>query len=503
MQKAQKTACPLRVRLRRIAAAVTALFFCVLPAATPYTVWASMAPASEISAPADPMLTAEHYANETFVTDMPVIVLELAEGSTASEASDYFLSASVQAYEGKGNSPLRDTPSSSHSASLRNMTEKANESDRKHDYYLSFEDAGGLLGLGGTGEYLLLGAMGDRSLVRNYIGYTISAGIWEDTPGAALCELFFRTPEGCLYQGVYTLVAMPPDDGQVLLQRSLSSDGVPVDTYSSLNDPTAAKMYIPFMESTSWEARYEDIIGGVSRAEQVLYSTDPTVFYSASGYFDLYSVITWFILGELMENYTGMSECYYYFNAETGKISVAPIWNFAYALDNEESEPAFANEIRYDEAAYLAEFFKSPSFTETVQETYLALRGEVLNEPALMRLVDAAVAHVSPAVQRDWARWDSYQAYTLEPVAEREQEDGTLQAVAPFSRQTTSFEDEILRIRYHLRTHSLYMAVGITQFEFTEQEVSREVTLTSNPLWPILFIVVMLLLVVFARRYGA
>lgn len=447
-----------------------------------------------------PALTENHYAGAGFSTHMPILVMEMA--GEAQEGNGFFFEGIISTHDGDADNTLDSPPTVSRQASVRNMTSKANSQAEKCDYYLRFDSGQALLGLGEAEEYMLLGAKDDRSLIRNYLGYRIAAGIMDDAPGYQLCEVFFRTGEGDRYQGVYLLVEKNTPDTAVLFYHGTQVNGIFIDTYSSLNSTTAGRMYIPFMENIRWEDRYAEVIGSVSTAESVLFSSSSATYYTYVDLFDVGSFVNRFILGELMEDYIGVTEGYYYYDTATGLFSAAPIWNFDLALDNQDTVHADVSDIQYDAATYYEQFFKSHQFATQVQQTYLALRREMLDEHTLTGFIDEAAAYVAPAVQRDWDRWSAYGHHALSPILEVRLDDGTAQEVAFFSRQSATFEGEILRLKYQLREHSLNMAFNLTGFDFSEKEISKEIVLNTNPVWLILFLVVFFSLIRFARRYG-
>lgn len=447
------------------------------------------------------MLTNDHYATPAFETALPVLVLEMPEGELKEGKDGYSAEGKVTAFDNTGKNKLEDNPSQAAGVKIRNLSDETNKSNKKNNYFFRMNDGDRLLGLEEK-EYLLLGAMSDKSLIRNYIGYTLGSEFIADAPNIRLCELFLRGKGGDLYQGVYTLVEVPSEEGDFLFRRSTKNDGIPFETYSTYNDPDSGKLYISVLESGEWDDRYNELIGAVSVAEEVLYANDSATFYTTPEYFDLTSFIDGFVLGELTENYYGVYDCYYVYDAKTQKVEAAPLWNFEFAFDNLADEPAFVGELQYSKGPYYEQFFKSPSFTKMIQESYLKDRQQGLDEQTLKRVIEEGKALVEPAVQRDWQRWDAYRDYVLEPVTEIELADETTQKVHPFSRQTTTYDEELVRIKHHLEDHSVQMAIKLTQIEFTAEEIHKEIVLTSNPLWPILFLVAFFLLVRFVRRYG-
>lgn len=450
-------------------------------------------------------LTSEYYALNNFTSHMPILRLDVPVDAQPEDSGGYFLPADISIFEGKEKNSLGETPTVSATATLRNMTDKTAGADTadKNDYYLRLSEKESLAGLESTSEYLLLGGMKDKSLVRNYLGYTLNDRIGQGPASSQLCEVFFETENGALYQGVYLLVALSLPENSILFHRSTAEDGIVIDTYATQNGLADEFLSIPFMESLTWDDKYSEIIGEFSIAESVLYATDSATFYTYVDRYDVQSFIEAFLLGELTQNYAEMDEAYYYYNPATKQVVVAPIYNFETAFDNERRAPADVYEIQYQKAPYYAELFKSPQFASQVQAFYVGARKTGLDEKAITALLEEAAAYVAPVADRDWSRWDNYSDYILQPVTELlTDEDETIALATPFKRETATHEQELLRMRYRLRAHNLSMGLALTQFDFNEQEISKEIVLNTNPIWVVVFIVVLFAGIHFARRYG-
>ena len=463
-----------------------------------------LAPISARAIPAEDV-NSQHYATSSFTSHMPVLVLDVKDDDEPEDSTGYFLPANISVFEGEPENSLNKTPTFSASASLRNMADKENGVNPayKSDYYLRLDEKESLMGLGTTSEYLLLGGAKDKSLLRNYLGYTLGDTIANTKATSQLCEVFFRTADGDLYQGVYLVVALSLPENSFLFHRSVEEEGIVIETYAMQNGFSDEFISIPFMQSTAWDDAYGEIIGEFSIAESILYSTESSEFYKYIDRYDVQSFIESFLLGELTQNYAEMDDAYYYYDPNTKRVAVAPIYNFETAFDNERNTYANPDQIKYQEAPYYAQLFRSPQFAGQVQAFYLRARNVGLSETDILALVDEAAAYVAPVVARDWARWNAYSSYVLQPVTELVSEDDEVTVLAaPFKRATATYEQELLRIRYGLRTHNLTTSLELTQFDFNEQEISREIVLNTNPIWVVVFIVGLFAAIHFARRYG-
>ena len=416
--------------------------------------------------------------------------------------NNYFVPTEILTVDNK----INNTPSAAvavgSKASVHNLSDRESTTDKKHDYFVRFEDDVELLGLFSAREYFVLGGMDDKSLIRNYIGYSMAKDIFDNAPDIQLCELMVHDDEAYKYQGVYLLVAPAPEPDGFLLQRSTQPVETRLETYADAYDDTIGELTIPLRKTAGWDDSYNAVLGRLSWSEEVLYYETSRTFYQYQEMFDVESFVSGFLLGELTGNYFGMHNAYYDYNRNTERLSYAPIWNFEHAFDNDANNPATSDWIYYTNATYFHQLFKSPSFAKQIQTTYLQLRTGALDEQRLMNLIDDAVALVTPAIDRDWLRWNRYGHVQLQPLTEIIIDEKTTREIEPFSRQRDRYQDEILRMKTQLREHSLHFAVNVTQFNFQEREISKEIVLSSNPIGAVVFIVFFFVVVRFVRKYG-
>ena len=424
----------------------------------------------------------------SFSSPLPLLIFDSTNASTVPNfENNFFQETEILSSNSETNNSLSTINFAGFKGMVQNITELGGVSDKKYDFFIRLEKEANLLGLKSTSEYLLLGGRDDKSLIRNYLGFSLAKDIFADASDIQLCELLIREGDEYRYQGVYLLVGttpMPPDG--VLLQRSTQGVEEPLETYADQQDDDIGELTIPFRKTLEWDDRYNELLGRLSWTEEVLYNTDSSTFYQYQEMLDVESFVSGFILGELTANYHGMFNSYYFVNNDTGRISFVPLWNFTYAFDNDPANPVSPEDISFIEATYFRQLFKSPHFANEVKMSYLHLRKDALDEETLLKLIDEAVALVSPAVERDWARWHDYRHVFLQPS----------------DRQTDTFGEEILSIKTHLREHSLHFALELTELDVQEQEIDKEIVLNSNPIWIVVFLVFFFLIVRFVRKYG-
>lgn len=415
--------------------------------------------------------------------ELPVIKLELSEDRKQAQVSDY------AAGEYSSSSKAMNTAK----ADIVTLTDDEDIIKEKADLFLQTKKDTEFLDLKANTEYILLGGKGDKSLIRNYLGYQIAENIMEDPLEYQLCELIICEDEEEMYQGVYLMVSKKATgDNEVIFDHSTDAQGIPIETYTTQNIEKAENMAISIFEGEEWKDSYDSHLNLLSSTESILYSEDYKIYYEYTEAVDVDSFVNSFLIQEFMENYGSLKTEYIFSDTETGTIGVAPIWNFDTSLDNEKKGRKATDTLRFTKASYYKKLFNSPQFAESCQESYLKLREEGLNEDNLLLMVEEAAEQVESAIERDWERWNSYEDYQLEPLGKKEK----------FNRQTETYEDEISKIKYRLRSQSLNMGVAIASFDFSGQEISREVALDANPIWAMIFLVGFFVLIRFVRKYG-
>ena len=63
-----------------------------------------------------------------------------------------------------------------------------------------------VLGMGAEHTWILNGSMYDKSMLRNYLAYSISSKILNSTPDSRYCEVVIKNGDSYTYQGVYLML---------------------------------------------------------------------------------------------------------------------------------------------------------------------------------------------------------------------------------------------------------------------------------------------------------
>ena len=417
------------------------------------------------------------YAAQDFSSHLPLIVIEFKSkdepGYVALESNwledDWFNNSVISVYNNTdgGENTLQDEPNLSVISKIQLLADWETENREKHDYYIRLEDGNGqaqaheLLGLPANSEYWLLGSAYDKSLIRNYLGYTIAAQIMGSAPKVHFCEVLLQTEEGQLYQGVYLLVERVRAETGVYIRRLPEEQGgVPLYTQYTQTVSGLGSLVVPFYEPEQTDEAIIQLTQGLSFIEDILASRDTTRFLQYKNLIDENSFISYFIANELLGNYDAALNTFYsYQNTERRLLQAGPVWSFERSLDNETDTPQKLDEIPFAEAPFYSDLIKSLDFVDALKVRYQELENGILNVNNLMNLIESTVEYLGSAQARDWARWKYIYQYdpstTLEPYpAEDANHPSRL-------RQTGNYEQEIVKLKYVLREHSMEIAETI------------------------------------------
>lgn len=332
----------------------------------------------------------------------------------------------------------------------------------KRNYALHFVDEDGnarneeVLGMPAENGWILNGPYLDKSLIRNYLAYNVFGEFCENTPEVRFCELFVNGE----YRGLFLLMeAIDVGETRVDLteveQASNSGDETSYlikldryDMYAStletlgsrvgLLDSSPQVLYPNETDLTEGQKKW--IEEDFSAFEKALYSYDyDTDAYGYWNYIDVDSFVDYFIANEFSMNYDAGLYSTYLSRDLRGLIKIGPIWDFNSAFDNYvEASYAEAGGFVMVDRPWYTMLVKDEGFTDAVIERYRELRAGPLSEERLLSFVDATVAYLDVAVERNWSVW----GWTFTP----EQLDPN-QRLIPIDRNPCSYDEALDDLR--------------------------------------------------------
>ena len=359
-----------------------------------------------------------------------------------------------------------------------------------------------LLGMGEESHWILNGSMVDKTLMRNYIVYELTAQFMPNVPDARYCEVILYENGAYHYEGVYLLIEsiqQGPDrvdineynpqnvycdfiirrdrDGKndIMLDTYGTREGLSYEPGHEYDYGHLGLIYPNADELTAESRRY--IEEKVSKMEEVLYSEQDGVAGTIERYIDMDSFVDLFLANEFFSNYDAGYHSTYFYSKKGGKIAAGPVWDYDGAMDNYRVEPMSYEGMWFYLAPWFDQLVKHYPFDQQLQRRYATLRTGPLSDASVEKLIDETVAYIGPAQVRDWARWAHIyletQRYTLENHIDK---DGDV-----IQRESKSYGEEIRKLKRTLREHGYHMDQNMGSFV----EFSREDSIRFRP-WQIL-----------------
>lgn len=456
------------------------------------------------------------YATQEFSSHLPLIVIEFKDKDDSDYVAlesnwledDWFENSVISVYDNSnsGENSLQNKPNMTAISKIQLLADWETENREKHDYYIRLEDSSGqaeeheLLGLPANSEYWLIGSMYDKSLIRNYLGYTLAAEIMDNAPKVQFCEVLLQTKEGQLYQGVYLLVErVRAETGTYIKRLAEEYGGIPLYTQYTQTVSGLGSLTIPFYEQEQTEEDILQLTQDLSYLEDILASQEAPRFLQYKNLIDENSFIDYFIVNEVLGNYdAALNTSYSYQNTSKPLLQAGPVWNFERSLDNEVDTPMELNEIPLTEAPFYADLIKSKDFLDALKRRYKELETDPISVNSLTNLIDSTVEYLGPAQARDWARWEYIYQYdplmTLENYPSKDADNPSR------LRQTGSYEEEIIKLKYVLREHSLQIAEAIPLLYSGDNLIAEADNYERNIILFIIFFAVFMVTIVFVRR---
>ncbi len=285
------------------------------------------------------------------------------------------------------------------------------------------EDHQALFGMARHNEWALHGPYLDKTLLRNYMMYNVSAEIMEYAPNARFCEVFVDGE----YQGVFLLLEKitSSDYGRVPItrvgrNRTQTSYILELVERQPPEGRSVLKNYshYAFLMAVTYEfevkypahknitpAQLEYIQNDMSRFEKALYSYD----YDSreSGFetmidvdnFADYAIINLFCLNTDAGNLST-----YLYKDLRGKFSLC-VWDYNNVFDNFFRQNEAHNELFIANRLWFDRLVRDEGFTERLVSRYRELRGGVLSSEYLLNYIDETVAYLGPAIERNYSVW--------------------------------------------------------------------------------------------------
>lgn len=283
-----------------------------------------------------------------------------------------------------------------------------------------------LLGLPEESDWILYSAFSDKSLMRNNLVYQTAAELGYYASRQVFVELFLNDD----YQGVYVLLerikrdknrvdiskvkdgevtggyllefqcGVGPDPDEVFFQTSY---------YARVNPSCVYIIQYPGDEDLTPE-RKSYISDYLERFEVALFSetfTDPEQGYAP--FIEVDNFIDYLLINEVFKNPDVLNRSVYMYKDAEGKLELGPVWDFDIALGNFAEGDSLAGGSPEDflltNKAWSDRLFSDPAFLSAYKERYKTLRQTTFSNASFNSKIDAMVATLGGAADRNFQRW--------------------------------------------------------------------------------------------------
>ena len=359
--------------------------------------------------------------------------------TTAPNGDSYITVSVTVTDQTDSNNHFTDTPTQT---LLAQMNIRGNSSRHfiKYGYALNLVDEFGknapaeMMGMDAHHDWVIHGPILDKTLIRNYMWYNIGGEIMDYAPNVRFFEMFINGE----YEGIYLMVErITAGDTDSRLNLSVNKKNntftgycvrydrgtdelKDLDTFAMYTEKTGQILNLVYPGTNNITPELKATIEAeFSEFERMLYSEDfnhPTKGYSA--YIDVDSFVDYFIINEFTSNYDAGRVSTYLYKDIDGLYKFC-IWDFNSACDNYQEEPMDREMFFIPNAVWFEALMRDEAFVERIIERYRELRETYLNEEYIMEYIDATIAYMGDALDRNFERWDDAFIYDLLSPAER------------------------------------------------------------------------------------
>lgn len=370
----------------------------------------------------------------------------------------------------------------------------------KKQYSIDLVDESGnkkeeeILGMPKESEWILNAPFEDKSLLRNYMAYSISRKIMGYAPRAKFCEAFIVDDGKDIstnhYKGVFLMIEqIKRDKNRVNISKSNSSK----DETSFIvekNNPKAKDIILnnygketylydyPILASYPKEDLTEKQINYISKTismfERNLYSNK---FNNKDNgyekYIDVDTFVDYYIINEFFNNTDAGILSTYIYKDFGEKIKAGPVWDFNASMGNSDVlSPYYDYKGFYmNRTAWFDRLMEDKNFVEKVINRYKLLRKAYLSDEYLINFIDDTVKLLGEAPKRNFKIWPIYMCNQFEMFKD-------------YRNDFSKFEDDPKKLDEYLKANtSLFKSTENMATSYEEEIKMLKVFLINRGRW--------------------
>lgn len=370
---------------------------------------------------------------DEFGFNLPVVVIDVGNGKLN---RDEKIKGSIKIYnrgEEKSKNYLSDDPeiisdilikirgnSSANYPKLQYSIELLKENGEKRDKKL--------LGMAEDSDWVLNGPFADKSLIRNYLAYTVSDKIMDYAPKAKFCEVFVvdgssKNIKKSHYKGLYLMTEKikigkkkvnihethkNSDETSFIASKDRIKNDIDFKTYGKQTFLYDYGVISTYPKKNITEKNIEYINKTISEFERALYGNKfNNLKEGYRKYIDENSFIDYYIINEFFQN-TDAGVFSFYFHKDYGeKIKAGPVWDFNIAMGNNKVTGNYyiPNGFYMNQTSWFDRLLEDKLFVTSLIGRYRILRNTYLSDEYLTKTIDEAVKEIGPAKDRNFSIW--------------------------------------------------------------------------------------------------
>ena len=290
---------------------------------------------------------------------------------------------------------------------------RAEEGSEKNEEY-------SIMNLPAASDWVLNGPFLDRTLSRNYLGYTVSRMLLPWAPDTEYCELYIDGE----YQGLYLLVEPVTNEAgrlnlsdyslvsgrcSYIARFDIAEAGeTALETYGEINCTVTNDVILSYPSPSNLTyIQKEYVTNDISEFEQALcsdYFDDPEIGYAK--YINVDSFVDYFIISEMMMiTDGGYFSTYFYKDLAPGSKIEITVWDFNNSFDNMPWYLVSYEEFHLVDSNWFKRLVQDENFVDKVVTRYHELRQGVLSDETLIGMLDENVEYIGSAAERNFELW--------------------------------------------------------------------------------------------------
>lgn len=409
---------------------------------------------------------------DEFNTHLPIVTIDTNGLEIPGEARDgSTINSNIKIYDDETkNNYLSDAPKITTVATIRARGNSSLRFDKK-GYLLKFINEDGsenkqeVMGMDSHDEWILNGPFLDKTLIRNYMCYNISAEIMGYAPNVRFCEVFINNQ----YKGLYLMLESitRSDNGRIDISKYEEKNNytgyiVRIDRGSSdeMQNVNSLIKYGKLVPETT----YIDIIyppktklnekiklyieRDMSKLDKALYSFDyDEAEYGYENYINTDNFVDYFIINEFTQNYDAGGLSTYLYKDVRGKFNLC-VWDFNNAFDNYQESSTKDRNFEMRDKPYFYMLTKDEKFNKKVIEKYRELRKTYFSEEYLMNYIDETIAFLGDAIDRNFEVW----GYSF---------NNDCKMLTPIERNLHSYDEAVSQLKKFIKSRCAYLDENI------------------------------------------